>query len=73
MGNPYAPKKKAVKPEEVAVEVEETEEEYPTNVKDIIEWVGEDQDRAQLVYDEESGKESPRKTLISALEDVLNG
>lgn len=73
MGNPYAPKKKAVKPAEVAVEVEETEEEYPTNVKDIIEWVGEDQDRAQLVYDEESGKESPRKTLISALEDVLNG
>ena len=75
-GNPYAPLD-AVVEDVVESEVEEkTVESLPedvTTIKGILEWVGEDKDRAELVKAGEEGAEHPRKTLLQSLEEIING
>lgn len=87
MGNPYEPLSNASdnlkndeNPEEVVETVETVEENKEENsnipegnITELKEWVGEDKDRAQLLLDEENSHESPRKTLVKHLEEVING
>lgn len=40
--------------------------------KEILGWVGEDLERAQRALDQENAEEKPRKTVVKALEDLLN-
>lgn len=40
--------------------------------KEILEWVGNDLERAQRALDQENADEKPRKTVVKALEDLLN-
>lgn len=42
------------------------------SVKVVTEWVGSDVDRAQAALDAEHAAESPRKTLIAALDRVVS-
>lgn len=74
MGNPYAPKKKKiVSTEDTTLNVVEEQEVPDGNIKDLLEWVGEDKDKAQLLFDDENSSDKPRKTLTSALEAIING
>lgn len=71
-GNPFAPlnQKTDSKVEEVVAK-----NEIPENVntiKEIIEWVGEDQDKAILVLENEESSDKPRTTLIERLEEIIN-
>lgn len=70
-GNPYAP----FQPQQVVeeIEVKEIIPEDITNIKEIVSWVGDDKDRAQLVMDAENNSVNSRKTLLKSLEEVLNG
>lgn len=73
-GNPYAPLDSVVEPEVEVVEVEtEAIPEDVTTIKQILEWVGENKDRANLVLSSENESETPRSTLIHKLEEVING
>lgn len=74
-GNPYAPMDTTVVVEDVVeeIEVESVLPEDVNTVKQIIEWVGSNEDRAILVLAEEEERDNPRKTLITALEEVING
>lgn len=38
------------------------------NVKDILDWVGDDADRAQQALDAEEDRDEPRSTLVEKLE-----
>jgi len=40
-------------------------------VQEVLDWVGEDKDRAQKALDAESSRDEPRTTLVSALEAVV--
>ena len=69
-GNPYAP-----------VKVNNTESEAPkgdqvptdvNTIKELLEWVGDDQDKAILVLENEESAEKPRTTLIEKLEEIIN-
>lgn len=42
-------------------------------IKEIIDWVGENEDRAILVLEHEENSDTPRKTLIEKLEGIING
>lgn len=42
-----------------------------TTVGDLLDWVGNDADRAQLVLDQENAKDKPRKTLVEPLATVI--
>lgn len=42
-------------------------------IKEIIDWVGENEDRAILVLEHEENSDTPRKTLIERLEVIING
>lgn len=42
-------------------------------IKEIVEWVGDSEDRAILVLEHEENSDTPRKTLIEKLESVVNG
>lgn len=73
-GNPFAPLNQKTDPK---VEEEEVvaKSEIPENVntiKEIIEWVGEDQDKAVLVLENEESSDKPRTTLIERLEEIIN-
>lgn len=73
-GNPYAPLDSVVETvEEVVEEPTSIIPEDITTVKDILEWVGDDSDKAELVKLEEEEKENPRKSLLKGLDEVLNG
>lgn len=52
---------------------ENTEEVPEGNISEITDWVGDDKDRAQLALDAENGQDTPRKTLVKHLEEVING
>lgn len=70
MGNPYAAKKKdpAQEPEKVSHDLGVAE----LSVKKVLAFVGYDLELAQAALDEErEGKN--RTTLVSELEDILNG
>ena len=41
------------------------------SAKEVLDWVGDDKDRAQRAYDAEQAKDEPRKGLSSDLEDLL--
>lgn len=41
-------------------------------IAEVLEWVGEDVDRAQQALDEENYKDSPRKTLVDELEALID-
>ena len=82
MGNPYAPLSKASENlkkvenpegEGTANEPKDVEEVPEGNISEITDWVGDDKDRAQLALDAENGQDSPRKTLVKHLEEVING
>ena len=65
--NPYAAKTASEK----KVVVEEAPKAPTGTVKEVLEWVGDDKERARLALDAEH--EGPqRKSLISSLEEVLN-
>lgn len=40
-------------------------------VNELLEWVGDDKDRAQLALDAENEKASPRSTAIDAFESII--
>ena len=73
MGNPYAPKKKLVITDDITPDVVEEQEVPEGNIKDLLEWVGEDKDKAQLLIYEENSQDKPRKTLTNSLEAIING
>lgn len=67
---PDAPETPAQTPEELAGEL--TPGGLPDGtVDEVVAWVGNDQARAQLALDAEQAKDSPRKTAVAALEQVL--
>lgn len=72
-GNPFAPlnQKTDSKVEEEVVAKSEIPENVNT-IKEIIEWVGEDQDKAILVLENEESSDKPRTTLIERLEEIIN-
>ena len=72
-GNPFAPlnQKTDSKVEEEVVAKNEIPENVNT-IKEIIEWVGEDQDKAILVLENEESSDKPRTTLIERLEEIIN-
>lgn len=58
-----------VEKEDAPVVVEE--ETVPEGtVKEILAWVGDNKDRAILALEAENAKESPRKGLVSSLEEL---
>ena len=72
-GNPFAPlnQKTDSKVEEEVVAKSEIPENVNT-IKEIIEWVGDDQDKAILVLENEESSDKPRTTLIERLEEIIN-
>lgn len=40
-------------------------------IREVMGWVGNDKDRAQTALDDENSKESPRKSLVEKLEEVI--
>ena len=73
-GNPFAPFD-AVDGDVVESTVEEVQTlpEDVTTIKEILAWVGDDKDRAELVKANEESEENPRKTLVKSLEEIING
>lgn len=71
-GNPFAPlnQKTGSKVEEVVAKNEIPES--VNTIKEILEWVGEDQDKAILVLENEESVDKPRTTLIERLEEIIN-
>ncbi len=61
-----------VEKEDAPVVVEEEEEETVPEgtVKEILAWVGDNKDRVILALEAENAKESPRKGLVSSLEEL---
>lgn len=55
----------------VAVESPADEPAWGTSVKSAIAWVGDDHDRAAEVLEAEQAADTPRKSLVKALEKVL--
>lgn len=57
---------------EVEVEVDDAESEVPEGtVREVLDWVDGDAEKAQKALDVENAKESPRKSLVSQLEDIV--
>lgn len=42
-------------------------------VPEMLSWVGDDKDRAKRALDQELAHSKPRKSLVSDLEDIING
>lgn len=40
--------------------------------KELLDWVGDDPDRARRVLDQENATDKPRKTLVEPLENLLD-
>lgn len=70
-GNPFAPLNQKTDSKEEVVAKSEIPENVNT-IKEIIEWVGEDQDKAILVLENEESSDKPRTTLIERLEEIIN-
>lgn len=74
-GNPFAPVTSKADKGTTVVE-SDNHNEIPKNVntiKEILEWVGEDQDKAILVLESEEASDKPRTTLVEKLEEIING
>lgn len=57
---------------EVEVEVDDAESEVPEGtVREVLDWVDGDAEKAQKALDVENAKENPRKSLVSQLEDIV--
>lgn len=79
MGNPFKARKRVTETVEVVEDTapetpntpEEATSEVPTGtIKEVLDWVGDDADRAvEALTEEESGER--RKTLTKALEDII--
>lgn len=68
MGNPYKARVKK-KP----VEVVESKPVVPVgSIGEILEWVGQDPERAHLALEQEKSEDRPRKTLTFQLEELVN-
>lgn len=50
----------------------EVEEVPKGTVKELEDWVGEDKERAQAVLDSENANDEPRKSLVRAMEAILD-
>lgn len=80
MGNPYASKKSqksmSTEPPEPTVALQssvEPQDETPDGtINEVLEWVGNDTDRANRALEKEL-EDKGRKTLIDALEDQIEG
>jgi hypothetical protein len=52
---------------------EQKANETPTGTsKELIDWVGEDPERAQRILDQENASDKPRKTVVEAMEKLLD-
>ena len=60
-----------VDPETVAEPVEEDIVVPDGTAKEVLSWVGDDHPRAEMALKTEKGRETPRKGVISALEELL--
>lgn len=70
--NPYAAKSSSEREQPENVATPEPTSDVPSGtVREVLEWVGDDQDRAEqaLAAEKEGAK---RSTLISELEDILD-
>lgn len=57
---------------EPEVEVDAAESEVPEGtVREVLDWVDGDAEKAQKALDVENAKENPRKSLVSQLEDIV--
>lgn len=57
---------------ESEVEVDDAEPEVPEGtVREVLDWVDGDSEKAQKALDVENAKENPRKSLVSQLEDIV--
>ena len=57
---------------EPVVEVDDAESEVPEGtVREVLDWVDGDAEKAQKALDVENAKENPRKSLVSQLEDIV--
>ena len=57
---------------EPEVEVDDAESEVPEGtVREVLDWVDGDAEKAQKALDVENAKENPRKSLVSQLEDIV--
>lgn len=63
---------KAIEPV-VPVESEKTTEQVPqgSNVDEVLEWVGNDKDRAKVALETEQSATKPRKTLVEKLKELV--
>lgn len=68
MPNPYAPKRAPHAPQSPAYE-----QAPQGTVSEIMEWVGQDRARAAAALVAEQKERSPRKTLVTSLQQVLDG
>ena len=58
--------------DEPVVEVDDAESEVPEGtVREVLDWVDGDAEKAQKALDVENAKENPRKSLVSQLEDIV--
>ena len=75
MSNPFAPRKiKAItKPAPVEIAAPEQVEEAPFegSVKETLDWVGGDKERAETALEAEEAKEEPRKSLVKSLKEII--
>jgi hypothetical protein len=62
------------KDKSVEVEATETSDDFPEDgtIPEVKEWIGDDLDRAQTVYDREQEKSNPRTTLLDYLDSLLS-
>lgn len=80
MGNPYAAKSQPAvieadtTPKPAKEKKVEAVSEVPTgSVKEVLAWVDADADKAKKALDAENASDSPRKTLVKDLEEIVNG
>lgn len=70
-GNPYAPL--TVNTSDNNEPKKEALPDGVNTIKEVLDWVGGDQDRAILVLEAEESEEKPRVTLVEKLEEIING
>jgi hypothetical protein len=58
-------------PEDKVVPAAESETVPDGTAKEVLEWVGDDSDRAVAALDAEEARDQPRSTLVTALEKVV--
>lgn len=55
-----------------SAQAEAADDAVPTKVDDVIEWVGDDESRAQRAQDAELERAKPRTSLLNALEEIIS-